>query len=117
MKYKVLTEKELHSYADKLSDTIAIRDTSDTNSNTVVWRETSPQEKEKLENIFFSALWTLNWHNASMSYEKMQAVQDMAECMTNCVFKDEPVNAYESVYIPLSKLAGELSKETEKERE
>lgn len=109
IKFPHREEKELHKIAKEMSEKeITIRIYDGGNSQDVSKVPTF-KETEDLEDVFFSALWTLNWHSQSLTHDKIQAIEDMAEI--SAVGKVKDINGYNSVYIPLARYIESSCKE------
>ena len=109
--YTTLTQDEMHDFAKEMSQIVQVRD--EKNTNAVIERTASPEEQAKLESIFYSAIWTLNWHSKTLSLDKIQAIRDLSEEMGNQLLGDK-INSYQTIYIPLGKFIDDMVKEGEK---
>ncbi len=109
--YTTLTQDEMHDFAKEMSQIVQVRD--EKNANAVIERTAFPEEQAKLESIFYSAIWTLNWHSKTLSLDKIQAIRDMSEEMGNQLLGDK-INSYQTIYIPLGKFIDDIVKEGEK---
>ena len=109
--YTTLTQDEMHDFAKEMSQIVQVRD--EKNTNAVIERTASPEEQAKLESIFYSAIWTLNWHSNTLSLDKIQAIRDLSEEMGNQLLGDK-INSYQTIYIPLGKFIDDMVKEGEK---
>ena len=109
--YTILSQDEMHDFAREMSQIVQVRD--EKNLNAVVEKTASPEEQTNLESIFYSAIWTLNWHSNTLSHEKIQAIKDMSEELGNQLLGDK-INSYQTIYIPLGKFIDDMVKEGEK---
>lgn len=109
--YTTLIQDEMHDFAKEMSQIVQVRD--EKNINAVIERTASPEEQAKLESIFYSAIWTLNWHSNTLSLDKIQAIRDLSEEMGNQLLGDK-INSYQTIYIPLGKFIDDMVKEGEK---
>ena len=109
--YTTLTQDEMHDFAKEMSQIVQVRD--EKNANAVIERTASPEEQTKLESIFYSAIWTLNWHSNTLSPDKIQAIRDLSEEMGNQLLGNK-INSYQTIYIPLGKFIDDMVKEGEK---
>lgn len=114
IKFPHRAEKELHKIAKEMSENeITIR-TYDGGNSQDVSKVPTFKETEDLEDVFFSALWTLNWHSQSLTHDKVRAIEDMAEI--SAVVKVKDINGYNSVYIPLARYIESSCKEIQQEK-
>lgn len=94
VKYPVLAEKRLKEIADDLASNIVVR-----SENGDVRRFSTPEEKEKLQPIFYSALLTLNFRSHEADDKAIQFIKDMSEFMCDQILPY--ANGYTTVYNPL----------------
>ena len=110
MKFPHRTEAELRKYADEISEKLVERAEKSENE---IERSTTLEEKEKLFNIAYAAVYAMNWHREHLDHSQTQIVMDMAEF---AVQQELPyANAYQTIYIPLSEYVGQAEKEFKKE--
>ena len=102
---KHMSETELKSIAEGISESIVIR-YYDGGTSHDVRRVPTTEQKETLYKILFGALLGLNWGETNRSNKIAEdAIINAAEFTTHLFLPD--INGYDSVYIPLRKAVSE----------